>query len=141
MRSDFDRALALLKVPPVQAELNARGGGPGAAVVAYDLGVVQLARGRRDEALALWNKIDAKDLPEKWLAVGANFDAQGDRRSALEQYRRYLTAAPTGRHAEQVRRWVEAMGRFYNGPGEPAPAPPTRAMARRSNDARRESPR
>lgn len=134
-RSDFDRAFILLKVPAVQAELTSKPG-----VVAYDLGAVQLARGRREEALALWGKIDAKELPEKCLALGAYHDAVGDRRNALENYKRYLQVVPpSSRHAEQVRRWVEAIQRFYTGAAailSEGEAP--RTMGRRSNEPRRE---
>lgn len=139
-RSDFDRAFILLKVPAVQAELASKPG-----VVAYDLGAVQLARGRREEALALWGKIDAKELPEKWLALGAYHDAVGDRRNALENYKRYLQVVPpSSRHAEQVRRWVEAIQRFYSGAAAPGSAAilsegeAPRTMGRRSNEPRRE---
>ena len=41
--------------------------------------------------------------------------AAGDRRAALDQYRRYLQHNSTGPLAERIRHWVEVIQRFYNG--------------------------
>lgn len=121
-RGEPDRAYALLKVPGPQEPTRQ-------ALLNYDLGAVQLLRGKREEALQIFNKLDPKDVPEKWVAIGVCYDSQGDRRSAVENYRRYLLAAPTGPTADKVRRWIEVIGRFYStgsagaasGPGGAAP--------------------
>lgn len=118
-RGDYERAQLLLKSQVVQAELGQR------PEVLYDLGAVLLARGKREESLALWNRIDARDVPEKWIALGAYHDAAGDRQAALEHYRRYLQHTSSGPRAERVRHFVEVLERFDGaGPQSRAPAAP-----------------
>lgn len=131
-RGEYDRAQALLRGPQLQAPGTARL----ASVVAYDLGVVLLAKGRPEEALQQWARLDVKALPEKWIGLGTAQEASGDRRGALESYRRYLQAG--GPLADRVRRWVEAMERFE---GAPAPRPVSEADKLRGRAPPRSAPR
>jgi hypothetical protein len=64
-------------------------------------------------------------------------ESQGDPRGALDLYRRYLQAAavpqtPPLSQVAELREWVDAMARFYEGaaPGADPIADPTKAGKR-----------
>ena len=115
-KGDPERANGLLRAAVQQAQA---GNSPHLLKVLYNLAVVQLQRGRHDEAKSTLAKVDPVQLPEALVAQGALAEAVGDPRGALEQYRRYLSAGgaanPPGEQLASVRDWVDAMARFYEG--------------------------
>jgi tetratricopeptide (TPR) repeat protein len=134
-RSDYERAQLLLKAVPQPADSLRQ------ALLQYNLAAVALARGRRDEALALWARLDGREVPETWAALGTYYEAGGDVRAALVHYRRYLQemadrprSDPATALVERVQRWVEALQRFH-GEQDSALEPPVR-----SHSARRPAP-
>jgi predicted Zn-dependent protease len=146
-RADYERAGTLLRAPSVQALARGHGQAQAAAqgkpagkaparaaatLLLYNQGALLLARGQTEEALAIFNKLDSKDLPERWIALGAHAEVTGDRRAALESYGRYLQAAAEGPAADRVRRWVELLERFYSSGTTPqARRPPLSLEGRR----------
>ena len=115
-KATSERANGLLRAAVQQAKA---GNSPHLLKVLYNLAVVQLQRGRHDEAKSTLAKVDPVQLPEALVAQGALAEAVGDPRGALEQYRRYLSAGgaanPPGEQLASVRDWVDAMARFYEG--------------------------
>lgn len=145
-RADYERAGTLLRAPSVQAlarsqaqaqaQAKPAGKAPSpraaATLLLYNQGALLLARGQTEEALAIFNKLDGRDLPERWIALGTHAEVTGDRRAALESYGRYLQAVAEGPAADRVRRWVELLERFYSGGATPqARRPPLSLEGRR----------
>lgn len=127
-KGDFDRASGLLRSALVQAQASS----PQQLLrVLYNQAVLQLLRARPDDAKAMLTKLDPVQLPDVLVLQGALLESQGDPRGALDLYRRYLQAAaapqtPPLTQVAEVREWVDAMARFYEGaaPGaDPIPDP------------------
>ncbi len=79
----------------------------------YNLAVLQLYRGRLEDARAALSHIDPQTLPEVWLGLGSYHDRIGDGRTALDMYRRYMQATePTDPQLPRVRQWVDVLERF-----------------------------
>lgn len=115
-RNEIDRANILLR----SAWTQAQGGPPeNIARANYNLAILQLHRGKLEDAHAALTKLDPQLLPAVWLGMGSYFDLVGDGRSALDSYRKYLSASvPGDPQLGQVRSWVELLERIYEG-GQP----------------------
>ncbi len=113
-RGDVERANALLR----SAQGYTHATGPeNQARMQYNLAVLQLYRGRAEEARALLSRLDPQVLPTVWLGLGSYYDLTGDSRTALDHYRRYLQSSEPGDpQLPLVRQWVDALERIYEGP-------------------------
>lgn len=129
-RGEYERANFLMRA----AVLYSQGGPPGnIARSQYNLAMLQILRSHPEEARPVLAKLDPQQLPEVLIGLGAYYDAVGDPRQALEQYRRYgqqlvaNPAAPRPPYAEKVQQWVETLGRLYDLPPRSSLAlpPPT----------------
>lgn len=112
-RGDVERANSLLR----SAQSNAQATSPeNQARMQYNLAVLQLYRGRAEEARALLSRLDPQVLPAVWLGLGSYHDLVGDSRTALDQYRRYLQSSEPGDlQLPLVRQWVDVLERIYEG--------------------------
>jgi tetratricopeptide (TPR) repeat protein len=112
-RGDVERANSLVR----SAQSYALATSPeNQARMQYNLAVLQLYRGRAEEARALLSRIDPQVLPTVWLGLGSYYDQIGDSRTALDHYRRYLGATEPGDpQLALVRQWVDVLERIYEG--------------------------
>lgn len=75
-------------------------------------GLTAQSAGRYDEAIALYKKAYAAiPHPELLFNLGQAYRLKGDVETALEYYRRYLAAEPSGRVAGDANRWVSELGK------------------------------
>lgn len=115
-RNEIDRANILLR----SAWTQAQGGPPeNIARANYNLAILQLHRGKFEDAHAALMRLDPQLLPAVWLGLGSYFDLTGDGRQALDAYRKYLLASvPGDPQLGQVRQWVDLLERIFEG-GQP----------------------
>ncbi len=112
-RGDIERANALLRSAQGYAQATSP---DNQARMQYNLAVLQLYRGRAEEARALLTRIDPQVLPTVWLGLGSYYDLVGDSRTALDHYRRYLQSTEPGDpQLPLVRQWVDVLERIYEG--------------------------
>lgn len=82
----------------------------------YNLAVLQLHRGKLEDARAALGRLDPQQLPEVWIGIGSYYDLLGDGRAAMENYRRYLQAAvPGDPQLSRVHQWVDLLERIHAG--------------------------
>lgn len=112
-RGDLERANGLLRA----AQSNSQGATPeNLARLQYNYAILQLYRGRTEEARSLLSRIDPQILPAVSLGLGSYYDLTGDSRAALESYRRYLAESEPGDpQLPLVRQWVDVLERIYEG--------------------------
>ena len=112
-RGDIERANSLLR--SAQSYMGATSP-ENQARMQYNLAVLQLHRGRAEEARLLLSRLDPQVLPTVWLGQGSYHDLIGDSRSALDFYRRYLQSTEPGDpQLPLVRQWVDVLERIYEG--------------------------
>ncbi len=113
-RGDIDRANALMRA----AQGHSQAATPeNQARLQYNYAVLQLYRGRTEEARSLLSRLDPQLLPAVHLALGSYYDLTGDSRAALEAYRRYLAQSEPGDpQLPLVSGWVDVLERIYEGP-------------------------
>jgi tetratricopeptide (TPR) repeat protein len=112
-RNEIDRANTLLR----SAWMHAHGGPPeNLARANYNMAVMQLERGKLEDARAALTRLDPQLLPEVWLGLGSYHDLLGDGPAALEAYRHYLQVAePVDPQLPRVRQWVDVLERIHEG--------------------------
>ncbi len=113
-RGDLERANGLLRA----AQTHGAGATPeNQARLQYNYAILQLYRGRAEEARTLLSRLDPQLLPTVHLGLGSYYDLTGDSRAALESYRRYLAESEPGDpQLPLVRQWVDVLERIYEGP-------------------------
>src|SRR5262245_57508804 len=75
-------------------------------------GMTAQTAGHYDEAIALYKKAYAAiPHPEILFNLGQAYRLKGDAETALDYYRRYLAAEPSGRAAGDANRWVTELGK------------------------------
>lgn len=112
-RGETDRANSLLRTVVTFAQA---GGAEAAYRAQYNLAILQLVRGRLDDAKAVLTRLDPQQFPSVHLGLGCYHDLSGDPRAALDSYRRYLASPEPGDPSlPLVRQWVDLLERIHEG--------------------------
>jgi tetratricopeptide (TPR) repeat protein len=106
-----------------------------------DAALTAQSAGQYDEAIALYKKAYAAiPHPEILFNLGQAYRLKGDVDTALDYYRRYLAAEPSGRAAGDASRWVTELGkrkREQDRKAEEARKADEARKARRAEEGRR----